>query len=46
MPAKSDKQRRFMEMCINNPKNAIKQCPSKVDAKKVLGKGESKKKRK
>lgn len=29
MPAKSEKQRRFMALCLNNPKKAKTKCPSK-----------------
>jgi hypothetical protein len=42
MPAKSEAQRRFMEICIHGRGKAKGKCPSVKDAKKVLGQGEKK----
>lgn len=33
MPAKSEKQRRFMAMCAHTPGKAYKKCPSKKVAR-------------
>jgi hypothetical protein len=37
MPAKSERQRRFMQMCAHSPQKARGKCPSKADALRVLG---------
>lgn len=38
MPVKSEKQRRFMQACIHNPKKMKGECPTPSQAKRVLGK--------
>ena len=37
MPAKTKKQERFMQMCAHSPQKARGKCPSRSDARKVLG---------
>jgi len=49
MPAKTEKQRRFLAICAYNPEKAKGKCPSKEVAKhfthKVKGKGKKRGKR-
>lgn len=43
MPAKTEKQRRFMAMCANNPSAAKGKCPSKEVAREFSHKPNRKK---
>lgn len=38
MPAVSEKQRRFMAMCVNSPEKARGKCPSKSVAREFMHK--------
>jgi hypothetical protein len=42
MPAKTEKQRRFMAMCANNPGKARGKCPSKSVAREFMHKRKKK----
>jgi len=44
MPAKSEKQRRFMAMCAHTPGKAYKKCPPKSVAREFMTMGPKRKK--